>query len=235
MAEPEIVKGFLAEAYVININREPMPAVARSYRSPYRIPSPTGDHEYTSTKIEWVNEKYDVGDYNPLRGRDNRGERIISALAIAEDICQEINSRIPGVTDSFWGVFASESPKPRQWELEEARKRLDNVFTQLVAAADQDWERYHRHDFIADTARVAAKNLGIEDRGWLVIARRKEKCPACGLELAAPDVAIHPACGAILNDEKARKFRLGPYAGRPEVPTPKVLESLGSDRIALSE
>jgi len=217
MEAPEMVKGFSEVAYVININHEPMPLVMRSYHGPYQISSPKDGQTYSVTEIGWVKEKYDSGDFSPgQQGRDRRSERIIAAYDIAEDICSEINSHIPGLSDSFWGVFASDSPKAKQTELERSQKRLETAMVELVAMANKDWSRYHRFDFISDSARVAAKYLK-EDCEWLAKARKKESCPCCGGDLPVGDIAIHTSCGAILDESLARKFRVGPYAIRPSV------------------
>ena len=197
---------FTEKAVICNINPQEMPLLFRTYQGPLRLNSPKPGEEFALTEIKWVKAYADRGDYEPLRP-ETRAEFIIGAREIAEDLCNEINSAIPTIRNSFRGVFVCVDDKPTRQELDNAKKRLEETMKQLVSVGDVEWARYHRYEYIPDSARVAAKFLGLE-KEWAYQPEMRVDCPACGAKLPNQEVAVCKSCGAILDREKAAKFGL---------------------------
>src|SRR5260370_3229937 len=84
----------------------------------------------------------------------------ITAREIAEDISREING--DSGEGSFHGVFVAAGTEPTETELADARRRLKEFQSRLVAAADLEWERTKNPIFITDLERRAPRQLAAE-------------------------------------------------------------------------
>jgi hypothetical protein len=162
----------------------------------------TGD--YALTEIDPVIVRTDIGQ-GQESGRDRGGhpgkwgKETVAAEKIAEDLVG-IHS-----TENLerFGVFviADHRSVPTEAELARARERMRETYSRMVVEGDLLWSRKAGNPDITDAMRRATKWLGLE-RPWAYTPREMATCPGCG-ERVAPNVAVHTACGAILNREKA--------------------------------
>lgn len=100
-------------------------------------------------------------------------------------------------------IQASSSKKVRQ-----AVYNQTLWFSRLVKIADDDWNRYQRHNVISDMQRAACKWLGL-DRPWNFDAlqpNQMTKCPAC-LTIVSVEAAICYNCKVVLDVNKAKNFQ----------------------------
>lgn len=113
------------------------------------------------------------------------------------------------------GVFLAAGPVPTEQELEAAKTKLYDLYDERVKAADKAYEvnggmevgdNGKSYSAITSDDVFAAKALGL-DKPW---ARKNQKmvpCEGCGQPVAPQAVRCpHTGCGAILNEEKARKL-----------------------------
>lgn len=80
-------------------------------------------------------------------------------------------------------------------------------FANLIKIADDDWNRYQRHNVISDMQRAACKWVGL-DRPWNFDALKPNqmtKCPACE-QIVSATAAICYNCKCVLDPEKAKQF-----------------------------
>lgn len=164
--------------------------LTRTYGT-YHLPAARDDQPAVLTLYGRV-DVYDVGD-----GRKN--EIYVPAAEIAADLARELEP---------WGVFATTAARPSEAELRRARQRLEEHRRHLVAVADTDWARYRNPAFIPDTARRAARALGLE-REWAAEPEQMMDCPVCGARLRR-GVALCRDCRAVLDPERLRRFRFAP-------------------------
>lgn len=135
------------------------------------------------------------------------------AVQVAEDVVREINA--DAGPDSYNGVFVCEGFEPKAEELQAAREKLARHYRLMLAEADQEWDRYHKPEFMSDHMRRAARYLHVE-RDWLYELKDESveaQCAYCGSKLPRADVAVCATCGAILDREKAEAGGL--IAGEP--------------------
>ncbi len=191
---------------LVNISTEKWPPRHRTYFGSLEVRSPEPGEAYAITPIRGCTGVIDMGD---KRNMDIR----ITAREIAEDIAREINGdsgegSFHGVfvAGSFHGVFVAAGTEPTETELADARRRLKEFQSRLVAAADLEWERTKNPMFITDLERRAARQLGVE-KPWLYDSRPLAECPVCA-EKIKHGVAVCRSCGAILDREKAAQYGL---------------------------
>jgi hypothetical protein len=159
---------------------------------------------YALTEIEPVIVRVDIGQ-GQEPGRDafghpgKWGQKPFSAQAIAEDL---VGVHSTENLERF-GVFVIPDGRsaPSEAELVQARERLRETCGRMVFEGDLLWSRKAGNPDITDAMRRAAKWLGLE-RPWAYTPREMATCPGCG-ERLAPNVAVHVACGAVLDREKA--------------------------------
>lgn len=119
----------------------------------------------------------------------------------------EADSR-PGIA---WisGELTKEDIKKRYGNIiKELREIQTSWFKKLVAIADDDWTHSRAHRMITDQQRHAAKALNLE-KEWNFIPEATGHmiaCPACMRQVNS-EAAVCENCNAILNEEKARKFK----------------------------
>lgn len=184
-------------ATLVNISTQVWPPRHRTYLGSLIVRSPESGAAYAVTPVHACKGVMDLGDKRTM-------EFSIAAREIAEDIAREINN--DSGDGSFHGVFVAAGAEPTESELIDARHRLNDFYTRLVASADLEWERSHNPMFITDLDRRAARELKL-DKPWLYDPKPQDECPACA-EKIKPGVAVCRSCGAILNPEKAAQYGL---------------------------
>ena len=188
---------------LVNISTEKWPPRHRTYFGSLEIRSPESADAFAIMPIRGCNAVMDLGDKRTIELR-------ITAREIAEDIAREING--DSGEGSFHGVFVAAGETPTEAELADARRRLEEFQSRLVAAADLEWERTHNPMFITDLERRAARQLKLE-KPWLYDSKPLAECPVCA-EKIKHGVAVCRSCGAILDREKAAQYGLVPREGR---------------------
>jgi hypothetical protein len=106
-----------------------------------------------------------------------------------------------GKYDQIKSVFAA--------DYSEAEKKQYLWFRNIVAKADDAWNKFHQRGMISAMERLAATHLKLE-RDWLLdaeITRGFSECPSC-FEKVNPKAIICRHCGFVINEEehKKRKF-----------------------------
>jgi len=190
-------------ATLVNISAQIWPPRQRTYFGSLLIQSPENGAPYAVTPIRACKAVMDLGDKRNF-------EIPLSAREIAEDLARELNN--DSGEGSFHGIFVAAGPEPTEAELADARRRLHDFYTRLVAAADLEWERSHNPMFITDLDRRAARELKL-DKPWLYDPKPQDECPACA-EKIKPGVAVCRSCHAILDAAKAAQFGLVPATTR---------------------
>lgn len=100
---------------------------------------------------------------------------------------------IPGEFNSFQII------KDYKHLLENANKKQKRWFEELVKIADVSWSRTQGNPLsINEMMKIAAKELGIEDRDWLKAYQAMDmvRCFACGT-MKNPKFPVCPSCRAI--------------------------------------
>jgi hypothetical protein len=141
----------------------------------------------------------DDGDDTPVL------EIPVSAIQIAESIVKDycngilesnMADRMPGLFFIPGEVDLNKLLKEYKTRLDDANVRQKNWFAALVRIADSLWARTNGNPIaIGDDMRMAAHELGLEDKPWLkdFHAVAMIKCTACG-SLRDPQYPICMAC-----------------------------------------
>jgi hypothetical protein len=112
------------------------------------------------------------------------------------------------------GVFLAAGPVPTQAEIAAAKQKIQTLFDERVRLADQRYEVNGGMETnngksvytITEDDVYACKALGL-DRPWARKNHQMVPCEGCGSPVAPNAVRCpNPGCGAILNEEKARKL-----------------------------
>ena len=92
-------------------------------------------------------------------------------------------------------------------DIDEAKKRQNLWFMNLVKLADDDWAKTHQHRAISDIQRYAAKSLGMINKPWYHAPEPEEfaRCPAC-MTLVPADAALCQNCKYVINRVKAKEL-----------------------------
>ena len=154
---------------------------------------------YTALRINGRIETMDIGD-------DKCQQQFTEAEDIANDLAHQANDGIlvmEGV-ESFMGVFVSPSEEPAPRILAEMTEKLMAFYDAQIVLADQFWDDPRTHKDISSLHRRAAK-IRNQTRPWTYQSVSTALCPACGKSIVV-GVAICATCGAIVDEEKARKF-----------------------------
>lgn len=140
-----------------------------------------------------------------------------NALAIAEDYWKNI----PGTSDICHpgvmvlpGKLTKEDVETKYApQLAQLRVIQTNYFRFLVREADNLWNRHHSHRLIVDSYRAAARMIGYKAEWNQGDAQLEtglpvtKDCPACWKSIDARSL-VCGSCGAILDEEKAKKYGL---------------------------
>jgi hypothetical protein len=200
---PEYLEKFNASrAYIVNITDTEY-YLSRSYGN-YHIPAKAAGEAYSIIEITPRKGTMDMGDKRVFDFPITPGE-------VATDLCREIN--IDAGFDSFLGVFIPRASLPTDAELRSANARLEKFYQWGVAEGDKIWQQTRAVILIPDWIKRAAEYLKLE-RDWKTNVQPNLDCPACGGRIK-PGLALCSHCGALLDEEKARKFfpdRFAPLA-----------------------
>ena len=94
-------------------------------------------------------------------------------------------------------------------EVEIAKANLIAYYQQLCKDADRLWATMNTRNEVGIHHQEAAEAIGYEP-AWASTPNAKKDCPACGGKIKE-DVAICTHCEAVIDDEKARQYKVGPY------------------------
>lgn len=188
--------GKAATAYIINVTKNKYHC-STNYRSFIFVDPCTPGEEYHATRIDTAIDQMDIGDKRSIRVE-------IFGEDIAKDAVRMVNSDI-GEGESFAGVFFSYTQEPDAKELKAAKEKWTAINKKWVVEGRALYAQAHRVEIIPAYCRKAVKELGLEEE-WAYDPRQMSDCPAgCG-EKVAPSAAICKGCGAVIDEEKARKF-----------------------------
>lgn len=95
-------------------------------------------------------------------------------------------------------------------EIRTAETNLTSYYQRLCRDADRMWSIESERREINLQHQEAAAELHYE-KPWASSPQAHQDCPACGMAVKR-EVAICSHCNAVLDDEKAKKFKVGPYA-----------------------
>jgi hypothetical protein len=185
-------------AYVVNILGGDPWIITRTYGT-FVIAACEEGEPYKVTTVTSRRAPRDLGD------KRIEADPVLAA-EIAADLVREINSEAG--EHSFFGVFVSPTPVPSERALAEARRKYTRFCQWLVQQGDGAWARFKNPAMIADPMRRAAKFLNLQ-KEWAYDPEPNLLCPACGKSIP-PGVVKCATCGAILDEEKARKYHLLP-------------------------
>lgn len=195
----EFVETILAEkVYIVNVS-DVQSFHNRTYGT-YIVEAADPARGYSVLEITGRRELMDEGD-------EKYAEHTTRAQDIAEDIVKEANEGIMTLDGkaSFIGKFICDKPVPSTKQLQEAKAKLMAFYADQVAMADRFWDDPHEHKNIHNLHRRAGKALGLK-KPWIYDAVQQfVNCPACG-ESILSTVAVCKTCGAVINEEQARKF-----------------------------
>jgi hypothetical protein len=157
---------------------------------------------------------YDM-DLNGIKTAFN----IIDGAEVAKEVVGTAAHKDQTANLTRWGVFVAAGDEPTKAELDAAKTALTTSMVDLVAQADR----------IAMQGPLEAKNIGDhhrkaaaflnQKRDWTQVSGQLDQCPAC-FESINPGSAVCKHCEAVLDDGRAKKFRLGPYRNVSVMPTP---------------
>lgn len=197
---PEYLERFNAtRAYIVNITDIDY-HLSRTYGN-YHVRAKAAGEEFTVTEIAPRKGTMDYGD----------GKRLdfpITPRDVADDLCREIN--VDAGWDSFLGVFVSKASEPTVSELKDAHKRLEKFYAWGVEEGDKIWQQSRTVMLIPDWIKRAADYLGLE-RDWKTNVQPNYECPGCGTRVKAK-IAVCPACGCVLDRERAERLGMIPRA-----------------------
>jgi hypothetical protein len=168
-------------------------------------------------KAAYIDEyPYDM-DLNGIKTTYNM---VDGATEVAKEVVGTSAHKDSTANLTRWGVFVAAGDLPTEAELAAAKAALTKTMIELVAQADR----------IAMQGPLEAKNIGEhhrkalaflnQKRDWATVSGQMDICPACG-ESINQGVAICRHCDAVLDDDRAKKFKLGPYRNVSVMPTPE--------------
>jgi hypothetical protein len=155
----------------------------------------------------------DVGDDQPILEIPNSSVQV--AESIVRDYCigmleVRVPIQMPGI---FWvpgNLPVSEIKQKYAVKLVQAKAVQDQYYHALVKLADSLWNMTDGNPMaIADDMRLAASELGIQDRDWMqqFELMNKQACPACGMPRKL-NYPVCPNCKVVIDQEKAKKMGL---------------------------
>lgn len=155
----------------------------------------------------------EIDDHQPML------EIVVSSIQVANSVVQDycngllgcdMNTRMPGV---FYlpGEYTVKKLKEEHPQLlVKANEKQRNWYKELIRIADILWARSQGNPLsISDDARLACRELNIENKPWLGDSQIMElvRCIACG-SLRNPQYPICQSCKAIADPELAQKLGL---------------------------
>lgn len=140
----------------------------------------------------------------------------ISSIQIADSIVRDYVNSMLGVSENaspgIFYVTGSHNDVKKQFskEIERAAVKQKNWYQNIVKIADILWSRSQGNPLaISDDARLAARELNLNDKEWLRDYQiiQKSNCQACG-SLINPAYPVCPICRAIIDVKKAQDLGL---------------------------
>lgn len=174
---------------------------------------PSGSVDKPSTLIVGPSSWWrDVDEFQPLL------EITHSSIQVAHALINDYTLGMLGVKDNakpglFFvpGAFTTnEILKDYKKELESARLRQNNLYTNLVKMGDIGWAKSNGNPLtISDDMRMAAVELNLRNKDWMADFQHMEmiRCTACGF-MRNP---LYPMCGnckTIIDVDKAKALGL---------------------------
>lgn len=191
---------FRHRAYICNIMSIDWPPVYFDYGQ-FAIKGCPEGVPYAVTQITARISPMDHGDKNKTTVE-------VGALHIAHDLVRMMNENSGmGAPDApaFVGLFVCEQPTPTEEELQQAHAKLEAFARHYVQVADDDFENYHRPQFIPHLARRFARYLKL-DKPWMVAKSAMIECPYCTENISA-HAAICPNCKQVVNPERMQELQ----------------------------
>lgn len=240
-----IAKHSDSPVYLINLTGKQY-LLARSYGS-FWIPGKRENEPYSVFCVMGRGAKIDTG-----RGGEatqDRGWRVkldtvyVTAAAVAKDLAREINGDLPqmqvlrktaaapdGRVVKTLGVFISTTRVPTPTLLNEERKKLHAYWAALVTEGNALWAKTKDYKLISDLMREAVDGLGVSTE-WHDDYTNRQVCEGCG-QSVRNNIAKCPQCGAILDEEKARRLYPQDYAIPPVDDDEEVVAGRGRRKTA---
>lgn len=106
------------------------------------------------------------------------------------------------------GCFIPKGEKPTAAECAQARATRRAYLLKLVNEGSAEYSKNGRIDDIPGENKRAAVELDMDVEWNKLAPPPKTACPACGHNLPNPNVAVCGTCHAILDEEKALKYKL---------------------------
>lgn len=194
----KFVKAMIGDSvYLINLTDQSW-VFHRTYGC-YLIKGIADGQAFTSMKIQGRLEHIDQGD-------EKYTQQITDASEIAADLAGQANDGIlvPEGIESFMGVFVSPTEEPSAKLLAAMTEKLMAFWVAQVQLGDQFWDDPKDHKNISSLMRRAAKATR-QTRPWTYEVKSMTTCPACSSSIPH-GLAICKDCGALLDEEKARKY-----------------------------
>lgn len=135
---------------------------------------------------------------------------MIEGLDVAKEVVGTAPMKDRSADLTRWGVFIAAGDEPTETELETAKQKLTATMAALVAEADGIHLQGPLESRNITSLHRKALSYLKQTRDWGVLAKQLHECPAC-FESINPGSAVCKHCEAVLDDEKAQKYKLGPY------------------------
>lgn len=155
-----------------------------------------------------INDIY-VGEGRGQAGPDRSVVRVpveadVIAAAVVTDWTEvQYGVLLPDAIPGFFWMPGHVMAEQIEAELDAANKRQMLWFRNLVALADDDWQKYHQHKTISDIQRYACGALKLE-RPWMLdkeIVTALSECPSC-FEKVNPRAIVCSHCRFVLDQER---------------------------------
>lgn len=185
---------------ICNVGPESFGPLHRSYSRSINVPACPEGTQFVSVEIA---DHTDLKVYATDHWAEHsiKTPELITCQAIISDIFSSEKMREKG-------CFVPAGNKPTQAEIDRARATRRAYLLKCVRDGDAAYGINARIDDIPGEWKRAAEELNM-DREWNKIAPpERTACPACGHNLPNPHVAVCGTCHAILDEEKALKYKL---------------------------
>jgi len=181
---------------------------------PGRFVLPAGSYEHPARLVVGTSSWWrELDPEQPLL------EIPVSSIQVADSIVRDYCNGILGcnMSDAMPGLFfipgeieISKLKTEYKNILDKAKEKQVKWFNELVRMADTLWARTNGNPLsIADDMRMAAKELGLDNKEWIKDFKYLEmiRCIACG-QMRNPAYPICPHCKAVVDTEKAKALKL---------------------------
>lgn len=128
---------------------------------------------------------------------------VIAAAVVTDWTEVQYGVILPDAIPGFFWMPGHVKAERIEAELKAANARQMLWFKNLVALADDDWQKYHQHKTISDIQRYACGALKL-DRPWQLdkeIVTALSECPSC-FEKVNPKAIVCAHCQFVLDVER---------------------------------